>query len=306
MDFTLTQLQTIITIFECGSVTRAAEVLKRPQPSVSRTLKEVEDQIGAQIFDRSTRSFKLTQHGEVLIRHARSVLAEMQHARNELTALDQRLANQVRVGVHAIAAASIMIPAMTRFRACIPDAYLEVDEDRTQRLLQLLKHGEYDFLVVTVPNEPVENVVFEVLFESKLGIFVRAQHPLAKVGEPTFEELVAYPWIYPGTPSHRARVMDNEFSVNGVKKPDMGFATMSPELTRHALLNNDWVVLTQVDLLLDERQHGRVVELKTPDLLRDVPVAIAERAAAQRSEVAEMLIGYIRSEAKIHQGDDEN
>jgi hypothetical protein len=73
---------------------------------------------------------------------------------------------------------------------------------------------------------------------------------------------------------------------------------MSPELSRHALLNNNWVILTQGELLLEELVQGRVVELKTSEVLRDVAIAIAERSATNHSEAAEVLISCIRQEAK--------
>ena len=300
MDISLNQLQMILTIAECGSVTRAAEILNRPQPSVSRTLKEVEDQIGAQIFDRSTRSFVLTDHGHVIMRHARSILAEMRHAEGELALLNDRLLNQIRIGVHSIASASIVVPAVAHFKEIVPEAHLEIDEDQTQRMLPLLRQGEYDFLVATLPDEPEEGLTFEALLDSRLGIFVRKQHPLAEATQPTFKDLVSFPWIYPLPHALRTKEMENLFSLNTVRKPDVGMATMSPGLSRHALLNNDWVIMTQGDLFLDELKHERVVELKTSDVLRDVTLAIVQREASELSEIAEKLVGFIKREAEIY------
>lgn len=297
MEVSLSQLQMILTIAECGSVTRAAEILNRPQPSVSRTLKEVEDQIGAQIFNRSTRSFSLTDHGQVVIRHARSIVAEMRHAKDELAILNERLLNRVRIGVHSIASASIVVPAVARFKEIVPEAHLEIDEDQTQKMLPPLRHGEYDFLVATLPDEAVEGLTFEPLLASRLGIFVRKQHPLAEAKEYAFADLVRFPWIYPLPHALRAKEMENLFSLNSVRKPEVGVATMSPELSRHALLNNDWVIMTQGDLLLDEIRHQRVVELKPSDALRDVTLAIVQREASEPSETAGKLIDVIRREA---------
>jgi len=234
----------------------------------------------------------------VLLRHATSVLAEMSHAELELTGLDQRLENQVRIGVHPIAAASIVIPAVACFRERMPEAHLEIDEGQTQTLLPLLKRGEYDFLVSTVPDEPGASLTFDVLFGSRNGIFVRKQHPLAAVTAPSFEAVTSHPWIYPLPHAHRTKEMENLFSLNAVRRPPVGLSTMSPELSRHALLNNNWVILTQGELLLEELVQGRVVELKTSEVLRDVAIAIAERSATNHSEAAEVLISCIRQEAK--------
>jgi DNA-binding transcriptional LysR family regulator len=228
------------------------------------------------------------------------MIGEMRHAEDELEMLNNQIVNSVRIGVHSIAAASIVVPAIKCFKASFPDAHLEIIEDQTQRMLLPLREGEYDFLVATVPDEPDEGLSFEVLLDSKLGIFVRKQHPLAETKSPSLQEMVSYPWIYPLPHAHRTKEMENLFSVNSVRKPDAGITTMSPGLSRHALLNNDWVILTQGDLLLDELAHERVVELSTSDMLGDVSLAIVQRTASKPSEMSEKFISFVKGEAEIY------
>ena len=163
MNLSLYQLQTILIISEVGSVTRAAEILDRSQPSVSRTLREVEDEVSAQIFDRTRRAFKLTAHGKVLVRHARSMIAELEHAQSEIMSLNNEKKKRVTVGVHPIAAASLIGNAATRFSSISPDSFLEITEGQNNTLIEQLQFGDFDFLVTTVPPDPIEGILFEIL-----------------------------------------------------------------------------------------------------------------------------------------------
>jgi DNA-binding transcriptional LysR family regulator len=298
LDLTLNQLHTILTIFECGSVTRAAEVLERSQPSLSRTLKEVESCVGSPVFDRTTRAYEPTEIGAVLIRHARSILAEMNHARVEIATVQSGLGKRVLVGVHPIAAASLIGQVAARFHDKFPDSELIVEEELTPRLLPELIRGHFDLLIATVPPEPVEGVIFDVLFKSTLGVFVRRQHPLAYQPESTFRSLVAFKWIYPMPYAPRYDIMRNLCNLHSVELPEVAMTTMSLTATRQAVLSNDWVVLTQRDLFLPDLQKGEIVELRIPDPLPALSVAVILRQASEPSEAVHCFIECLRAEAK--------
>ncbi len=298
MDITLNQLHTILTIFECGSVTRAAEVLDRPQPSLSRTLKEVETNVGSALFDRSTRSYELTDVGRIIIRHAKSMLAEVNHASDELMTLQNGMGKRVHIGVHPIAAASIVGPAAARCHERKPEVELILEEERTPNLLLEFSAGRFDLLVSTIPSDPVDDLIFDVLFESRLGIYVGQQHPL--VGKPSlgFRDIANFNWIYPMPHAPRMEVMRNLCDLHAVDMPEPAVTTMSLTLTRHAILNNDWVVLTQGDLFGQDLLKNRIVELKIPDAMPTIPIAVVHRRASINSEAAEYFVECLHAEAR--------
>ena len=298
MDRSLSHLSTVLVVAETGSVTQAAELLGRSQPSVSRALRELEYEIGAKVFDRSTRPFTPTAEGIVILRHARSIRGEITSLDEELNTLKLDQKNLIRVGAHAIPAISMLPDAISNLKTHVPDAKIEVVVGRTKRLLEALKEGHFDLVVSTVPTIPHEDLVFETLYEAQLGIFVRKGHPLATRAGLEFRDLVKYPWVYPLVYSHRLAEMEQQFQLNGVQKPDMALSTMSSSLSRHAVLNQDWIILVHSDIFKDDLEVGTIVQLLGHLAMRTVQLAVAKRAGAELSEAAESMINALKSFAQ--------
>lgn len=299
MNLSLHQLQTILIISEVRSVTRTAEILDRSQPSVSRTLREVEEEVGAQIFDRTRRALELTAHGKVLVRHARSMIAELEHAQSEIMSLNNENKKRVSIGVHPIAATSLIGNAATRFSSISPDSFLEITEGQTNTLIEQLQFGDFDFLITTVPPEPIEGILFEILLSTPLGIFVRKNHPLKKSRTLSGANLTEYPWIYPRKNVPRMSAMHNFFKLRNLDMPPKILTTMSLSVTRETLLQSDSVVMTQRHLFSSDLQRGIIDEINVSDDLPTLAIAIAKREASELSEAVQKFADCLVHEASL-------
>ncbi|MDA0338253.1 MAG: LysR family transcriptional regulator [Proteobacteria bacterium] len=295
MDLSLSQLSTVLAIASAGSVTEAASLLGRSQPSVSRALKDLEDQIGCQIFDRATRPFTPTPEGEILLRHVRAIRGEISGLQSELTALQTEQRNLVRIGAHAIPAASLLPAAVSRLKSQNPTGLFEVSVDRTLPLLNALREGHFDFVISTIPDDHHDDLVFEQLYDSRLGVYVRHDHPLASMPNPTLADAVGFPWLYPSGVSRRMAEMENQFLMNGLKKPEMAMRTMSISLSRQAVLSQDWVILVHGDIFEDDVRQGRIVHLFKHDIARAVSMGVARRGQAELSDSALAMVDTLKA-----------
>lgn len=124
MKPTLLALSYFQKIAEKQHLTRAAEELHISQPSLSRTMKSLEMELGVPLFERSGRNIVLTRYGEILLRHTERIMTELSLANQELSAMKGALQTTVRFSLFA---ASKLIPGfLMNFRSLHPDIHLEI------------------------------------------------------------------------------------------------------------------------------------------------------------------------------------
>lgn len=171
-------------------VTRAAEELMIAQPALSKQIRDLERDLGGVLlFDRSGRSVKLTEAGKAFLEHTRTILHQVEAARAELRDRAGVRRGRVAVGVPPTVGVWLLPGALAEFHTKYPLIDLRVREGGTQMLLGLLKSGDLDMAVVTLPV-PHEEVRVTPLFDEELVIATARDHPLAARGEVAFTELL--------------------------------------------------------------------------------------------------------------------
>jgi len=134
------------------SFTQAAEVLLNNQPNITRTIKNLESQLGCTLFIRSNRGVQLTPEGEKLYAHIRIAFEHIKAGEEEL-ALDRSLhGGVITIGVCYVAVHCFLLPVLKRFRQLYPGIRLRLSNDSTPQALTSLKNSLVDFAVVVSPS----------------------------------------------------------------------------------------------------------------------------------------------------------
>lgn len=128
MTFNLQQLHAFATIVASGSLGRAAEVLHVTQPALSRTIKRLEDEVGAPLFERHSKGMQLTAIGSALLPHATLLQREADHAREEIDAMRGLAKGTIRVGAAASIATLVLPLAVSGVLARWPNLRVEIME----------------------------------------------------------------------------------------------------------------------------------------------------------------------------------
>lgn len=199
---TLRQLKYIIKIVECGSITEAAKQLFITQPSLSNAVKELEQELVIEIFNRSAKGISLTADGAEFLSYARQVVEQAE-------LLEQHYKGQKP--------SRQLCAVSTQHYAFSVDAFVELVKDspsgeyeftlRETRTNDIIKdvsnlRSEIGVLYLNSFNEKVimkllreNHLFFHPLFEAKPHVFLSANHPLAQKRLVTLEDLADYPCL---------------------------------------------------------------------------------------------------------------
>ena len=126
MDLRL--IRSFLAVAECGSVTRAAADLFVTQPALSRRLRQLEEELGASLLDRSRRGVALTEHGRFVEREGRALVERWERMKDGVGALSRLEAGTVRVGGGATAVSFLLPPAIADFQRSHPGVLFQVKE----------------------------------------------------------------------------------------------------------------------------------------------------------------------------------
>lgn len=167
INITLKQLRYFETLARHGHFGRAAEACAISQPALSMQIKEMEDVLGAPLFERSARQVRLTHFGEVAAKRAREILRATDELGDLARASRERLVGRLRIGVIPTVAPYLLPKVVGELTAAYPGLDIHVRETVTPKLIEELGEGRLDTAIVALPvSEPTltETALFDERF----------------------------------------------------------------------------------------------------------------------------------------------
>jgi DNA-binding transcriptional LysR family regulator len=151
----LRTLRAFVEVVRQGGFSQAAKVVFVTQSTVSKAVKQLEDELGLPLLDRLGSGIKPTAAGEIVYRRALRLLAERDDLAAELTDLKGLKRGTLRLGLPPIGSSTLFAPLFTVYRQRHPDIEMRLVEHGSDRLQELLAAGEIDFagLLLPVPDE---------------------------------------------------------------------------------------------------------------------------------------------------------
>src|SRR5919199_1294316 len=174
----LRQLLYFERVAEQGSFTRAAQSLHLVQPALSQQVAALEREVGLPLFHRQARGVRLTAAGERLLPYARRVLGEGERAQQALGQFRELRTGRVALGLTPSATLSLLPGILERYRALYPAVEVQVVEEMTDALVELLVDGRLDLALVSFPIED-PRLETRPLFDEQLALIVPPTHCLA-------------------------------------------------------------------------------------------------------------------------------
>jgi DNA-binding transcriptional LysR family regulator len=215
----LRDLRYFETIAELQHVGRASAKLHRTQPALTSSIRRLEHDCGAPLFERAGRGIRLTPAGKVLLKWAQRMRFDVEDARREIAAIGQGLAGHVRIGIVPTAAQFLLPAAARQLLQEGPEVALRTVVGLVEALKPLLRQGEIDLMIATeTPAEP--GYVSKLLAEDAIVVAASANHELFR-GQPTLKDLTRYRWALqpPGAPTRDW--LDHTFDRKRLPRPQV-------------------------------------------------------------------------------------
>lgn len=198
----LQQLRYVVKVAECGSITEASRRLFVSQPSITASIRDLENEMGVHIFERTNKGVIVSEEGETFLGYARQVLDQADLLEGKYKGTSEQVPHFSVSCQHYSFAVNAFVDVIREFDAARYDFTLR--EEQTHEIIEDVAHmkSELGILYLSERNREViermlaaNELVFEGLFCATPHVFVCADHPLADHASVTLEDLEDYPFL---------------------------------------------------------------------------------------------------------------
>ena len=201
----LKQIEHFVAVVDKGSVSRSAVAMNVSQPTISRHVSLLEQELGQRLLERTGRGVKLTDAGQALLVHAKVMLDAAAQARFEIKEMRSDPTGKVVIGLPHRVAVGLCVPLVQRFRQALPNAMVSVIEGLSLALREDLIGGRIDIALLFDPA-PTPLLKYEPLLRERLllmsppGTRLPAQVSVASLKD--------YPTVMPSSPNPIRNLVD--------------------------------------------------------------------------------------------------
>jgi LysR family transcriptional regulator, hydrogen peroxide-inducible genes activator len=288
---TLTELKYVVAVAEARHFGQAAERCHVSQPSLSASVKNLEEELGVTLFERGKRGVFLTEAGEQIVAQARRALEEADRVKTVARQGRDPLKGVLRLGIIHTIAPYLLPDLVAALRRTAPEMPLDVEENTTANLDRMLKAGELDAVILALPFEGpgIETVP---LYEESFRVAAPANHALARRKSIAVEDLDAGELLLlPVGHCFRDQVLDacQEFS----RPPEAGRQGNSLETLRSMVASGLGVTVLPATALTARHSNPLVKTVAFSDPCPVRRIALASRRGFHRPAALDKLVAAI-------------
>lgn len=269
-------IQCLVEICRQKSLKQAAEKLFLTQPAISKTLKELEEILGAELLVRNRAGVSLTKAGEVFLHFAEMSLASLQQGMAGVEQIGALGKTRLKVGALPSVAASIMPVIALELGEIAPDVQLEIVAGSHGSLIDQLRVGGLDLVIGRLGRpELMQGISFTQLYEEKVAFVVRPGHPL--LADPELSRIGEWQVIYPPKDAAIHPLVERFLIAHGVGELPNRLDTVSGAFARVYVRKSDAVWIISAGVVANELQSGQLVELPFDTHVTRGPVGLMRR-----------------------------
>jgi DNA-binding transcriptional LysR family regulator len=270
MDFD--QLTTFLEVARQGSFSRAGEKVFRSQSAVSAQIRQLEQEYGDRLLDRSGKTVKLTPAGQVLYDYAERLKRLREESLTAVADHSGTPRGTLRVGANEATCLYVLPEVFAEYYRLYPPVQINIYRNFSYKISEKLENGSIEVGFLTLP---IQSASLEIhpIFRDKLMLMVSPRNPLAKHKTAAVRDIVKHPVLLPKT-GHTRRLMDKLF------RPHRDELQVRMELPSIGMIKSFvaadlGVSIISASFARDEAAAGRVklIDLEDVELFRELGIA---------------------------------
>jgi LysR family transcriptional regulator of abg operon len=288
----LNQLRHVVAVAERGSLRAAARHLGLAQPALTRSIQEIERQLGVPLFERHARGVVLTAMGQLFLRRAGAITREVERAREEI--------EQAQGGVGGtVAAALSIVPhaalphVLGPFGKRYPEARLRLIEGSYPMVESALMDGSIDFYMGASPGSGIAGgLALETLFENSRVVVGRSGHPLAHAR--SLRELVGADWMSTSVTHKAEEEFAALFKQHRLPAPKLMMQTQGMFSAVTALVASNLLAMVPVQWMEFALTRPVLQMIPIDEILAAPPIVLVRRAWVPLTPAAEHFCDLLK------------
>ena len=254
----LQSLNIFVQAAELNSFTKAGELLGYSQPTVSFQIKQLEKELGVQLFDRIGHTINLTDAGRKTLMYAQQMI---HISREMLTVEDKDISGKVRIAMADSLCSPLIADSFSDFRSKYPNISFEIKTAGTGDLFKLLDHNEAD--IVCTLDTPIYNTLYKIVSEEKIGVhfIVSKNSELAGKEILTISELTSQPFMLTEKGMSYRRLLD-EYMARHSAEIFPVLEISSPEIICRLVEDNQGISFLPDYVTENAVKEGKIVRLE--------------------------------------------
>lgn len=294
------QLTALVVVAEVGSVTRAARLLHLVQPAVTRQIRQLEEEVGVPLFERTRQGMVPTEAGEILVERARRALHELERARAEIQPNPDEVTGIATVGVLESVMDLVVQPLVEAVSRRFPGIDLRILTAYSGHLQQWLDDGYVDMsLLYNLASTP--SLAAVPLLDEPLWVVAPPSAGLDPGKPVTWASVIERPLVLP-VPGHGLRVLVDQARSELEATPQIAVETNSMHLQKRLVLAGcGWTVLPAAGVASDVAAGVfSGAPLSGPEVIRSVVLGMQRGRRPSRAveAVAGELIRLVRAQVR--------
>jgi DNA-binding transcriptional LysR family regulator len=293
MGFSLKQVRYFIATADSGQVSQAGIALNVSQSAITAAIKQLEENLGVELFRRHPSGVALTAEGARFLHHARNIMAAVNAAESAPLTEDTALSGTVRIGVSYTVAGYFLPRHFTRFTRGYPRIQAELHEMSRAEIEAGLIDGSLDLAVMLVSNlQDRKRLAHEILVRSRRRLWLPVEHPLLMAESITLEDVAALPYVML-TVDEAGQTASRYWRPAGLR-PNVIFTTSSVEAVRSMVADGMGVTILSDMVYRPWSLEGQRIELR--NVAAEIPtmdVGLAWNRAVPQSPATRTLHEFL-------------